>query len=79
MAESTFSRVAESTFCRLFATRETVCEETPAIVATSAMDGHWRAGRDRGDRVLLSVAMRTTFRREDTGDLLHGGTFNMLT
>ncbi|MFJ2938360.1 hypothetical protein ACIO8G_37125 [Streptomyces sp. NPDC087219] len=48
----------------MFATRDTVCEETPAIVATSAMEGHCRAGRDRGDFVFLSVTTHGTFRRE---------------
>ncbi|WP_169749559.1 hypothetical protein [Streptomyces exfoliatus] len=40
----------------MFATRDTVCEETPAIVATSAMEGHCRAGRERGDFGLFAAA-----------------------
>ena len=39
MAESTRWRVSSSTLLRLLATRETVWLETPAIAATSAMDG----------------------------------------
>lgn len=49
IAASTRSRVDASTFSRLLATRETVWDETPAIAATSAMEGDWRSGRDLGD------------------------------
>ena len=39
MAASTRSRVSGSTLLRPFETRDTVCADTPASRATSAMDG----------------------------------------
>ncbi|GII76575.1 hypothetical protein Sru01_15570 [Sphaerisporangium rufum] len=44
MADSTRRRVSASTLLRLLATRETVWLDTPAIAATSAMEG-LRGGR----------------------------------
>ena len=39
MASRTRFFVVSSTFVRPFETRETVCDETPAALATSPMDG----------------------------------------
>ncbi|GAA3862167.1 hypothetical protein GCM10022381_02990 [Leifsonia kafniensis] len=49
MAASTRSRVATSTLVIPFETRDTVCDDTPARPATSAIDGPRRAAmRVRG-------------------------------
>src|SRR5579863_5030026 len=58
MASSTRARVVSSTFVWPFDTRETVCDETPARCATSAIDGRGAPVR----RLLLSAMAPHVFK-----------------